>query len=129
MYYDRRIPDDMVDLLLPDGALGWLFPWLRTDAARTAGAHVQTRRNRHGRKRGGIQLYVGRTSPLEVRGRPKGRVRLHADRLYTAMAPDLFDRDVDVGELGPLAGRLEAHAEHAATSASYWSRSRPTPWG
>lgn len=116
MYYDRRIPDDLIDLLLPGGALGWLLPWLSTDVAQAAGAHVQTRRNRHDRKRGGIQLYVGRTSPLEVRGRPKDRVRLHADRFYTAMAPDLFDRDIDVGELGLLTARLEAHAEHAAKS-------------
>jgi len=117
MYYDRRIPDDLIDLLLPDAPLGWLLPWLTSETASASGAHVQTRANQRERKRGGIQLYLGRTSPLEVRGRPGGRVRLHADRTYTAMAPALFGRDLDRAELARLAGRLEAHAEHAAGSA------------
>lgn len=114
MYYDRRIPKELIDLLLPGAPLGWLLPWLETEAAAAAGAHVQTRKNRHDRKRGGIQLYLGRTSPLEVRGRPMGRLRLHADSFYTAMAPDLFVRDLDLAELARLAGKLQAHAEHAA---------------
>ena len=113
MYYDRRVPADLLDLLRPDAALGWVIPWLSTDTAASAGAHVQTRRDRHGRKHGGIQLYLGRTSPLEVRGRPQGRLRLHADRFYQAMTPALFDRDLDPTALAALGPDLAAHAERA----------------
>jgi len=114
MYYDRRIPAEFLDLLQPGAALGWVVPWLSTDAASSAGAHVQTRRDRHGRKHGSIQIYLGRTSPLEVRGRSRGRLRLHADRFYQAMTPHLFARDVEPAALAALAPDLIAHVERAA---------------
>jgi hypothetical protein len=115
MYYDRRVPPAFLDLLLPGAALGWLVPWLTTPAAARAGAHVQTRRDRGGRRHGGIQLYLGRTSPLEVRARPGGRFQLHADPFYRAMAPALFATDFDVAALARAADALRAHAEDAAT--------------
>lgn len=33
MYYDRRVPPELLDLLLPDAALGWLLAWLRANPA------------------------------------------------------------------------------------------------
>ena len=115
MYYDRRVPADLLNLLLPSGALGWMVPWLSTPAAASAGAHVQTRRDRQGRRLGGVQLYVGRTSPMEVRGRPGGRLQLHADRFYRAMAPALFATDFDAPSLARAGDALRAHAQNAAT--------------
>ncbi len=113
MYHDCRIPAERLDLLQPGAAPGWLVPWLSTDAASSAGSHVQARRDRHGCKSGSIRLYLGRTSPLEVRGRPRGRLRLHADRFYQAMTPDLFAHDMDPSELATRAPDLAAHAERA----------------
>ena len=41
MYYDRRVPPALLDLLLPEAPLGWVLPWLRSPepgrARRTAG--------------------------------------------------------------------------------------------
>lgn len=114
VYYDRRVPNDLLELLLPHGPLGWLHPWLSTDAAAAAGAHVQMRRDRDGRRLGGIQLYLGRTSPLEVRGRSKGRMRLHADKFYRAMSTSLFTGDLNHAKLAVIADALREHAERAA---------------
>jgi len=114
VYYDRRIPSALLDLLLPGGALAWLVPWLTTPAAEAAGAHVQTRRDRQSRRYGALQLYVGRTSPLEVRGGTNGRVRLHADPFYRRMNPRLFATDFDAHGLAREADELRAHAERAA---------------
>ncbi|MBL8616016.1 MAG: hypothetical protein JNM72_10445 [Deltaproteobacteria bacterium] len=114
MYYDRRVPGPLLDLLLPDAPLGWLIPWLSTGPAAAAGAHVQTRRDRQGRRHGAIQLYLGRTSPLEVRGRPNGRHSLHADVSYRTMSPRLFAGDLDASGLALLADPLRQHAERAA---------------
>lgn len=114
MYYDRRVPPPLLDLLLPGAPLGWVLPWLSTAEASRAGAHVQTRRDRGGRALGGLQVYLGRTSPLEVRGRPAGRLRLHADPFYTAMSPELFGPDLGPDELSRLAPALQDHVERAA---------------
>lgn len=114
MYYDRRIPPELLNVLLPGAALGWLLPWLATPAAAAVGAHVQTRRNELERRTGAIQLYVGRTSPLEVRARRRGRVRLHADPRYEAMTPELFGHDLELSDLARASGALREHSERAA---------------
>ena len=54
MYYDRRVPPALLDLLLPEAPLGWVLPWLRSPEATSSGAHVQTRRDRGGRRHGGL---------------------------------------------------------------------------
>jgi len=114
MYYDRRVPPALLDLLLPDAALGWLLPWLRSEPAARAGAHVQTRRDRDGRRHGGLQLYLGRTSPLELRATGRGAYRLHADAFYRAMTPELFAATWSAASLAKQAAALQAHVERAA---------------
>ena len=59
MYYDRRVTPALLDLLLPDAPLGWVLPWLRSELAARAGAHVQTRRDRDGRRHGGSRSTWG----------------------------------------------------------------------
>ncbi len=114
MYYNRRVPPELLDLLLPGAPLGWLLPWLRGEVATAAGAHVQTRRDRGDRRRGGLQLYLGRTSPLELRPTGSGGLRLHADPFYRAMSPDLFAARWDGAALEARAGELQSHVERAA---------------
>lgn len=114
MYYDRRVPPSLLDLLLPEAPLGWLLPWLRSEPASRAGAHVQTRRDRDGRRHGGLQLYLGRTSPLELRPIARGGYRLYADAFYRAMAPELFEAAWTDASLTERAGALQAHVERAA---------------
>jgi hypothetical protein len=116
MYYDRRLPDPLLSLLQPEGCLGWLVPWLQTPAAERAHGHVQFRRDRSQRKHGGVQVYVGRTSPLEVRTTGRGRLKLHADPFYQAMTPALFAAEYDEAGLSERATELRAHLEHAATA-------------
>lgn len=118
MYYDRRVPPELINLLLPAGPLGWLLPWLSTPAASVAGAHVQTRRNERGRSGGAIQLYLGRTSPLEVLARSKGRFQLHADLRYRALTPAMFGIDWDLTTLGQAAAALRDHCERATVEAA-----------
>ena len=125
MYLDRRLPDDLLALLLPGGALAWLVPWLASPVAASALGHVQTRRDRGNRKRGSIQVYIGRTSPLDVRAGPRGRLRLHADVAYRKLTYGVFDRDVTVKELGDLRADLETHLEIAAALGT--GEPRPAP--
>lgn len=115
MYYDRRVPQGLLDLLRPGGPLGWVLPWLRSPEAEAAGAHLQTRSDRQDRKHGGLQLYLGRTSPLELRPDARGRLRLQADPFYRALSPDLFGRAWTVDTLDDQA--LHAHVRSAAQQA------------
>ncbi len=117
MYYDRRIPEPLLALVQPEAPLGWLLPWLNTERAARAGAHVQTRRDRGNRRHGGIQVYLGRTSPMEIRGGPRGQFRIHADPFYQELSPGLFDADFDHGQLTARTDALRDHLERAADKA------------
>ncbi len=101
-------------MLSPSGALSWLVPWLREARAAELGGHVQTRWNRQSRRLGGIQIYLGRTSPLEIRGRARGQVRLHADRFYREISPSLFGQDLLPAQCAAMAPELQRHLEDAA---------------
>ena len=114
MYYDRRVPPALLDLLLPEAPLGWFLPWLRSPEAASAGAHVQTRRDRDGRRRGGLQIYLGRTSPLELRPLGRGGYRLHADTFYQSMTPAIFGTTWTEARLADETSALQAHLTRAA---------------
>ncbi len=58
---------------------------------------------------GSIQLYWGRTSPLEFRLRRGRRVRLTADKVYREASRALFSHTVPLERLGALEGELRAH--------------------
>lgn len=114
MYYDRVPALELRALLLPGGALRWLI-----DAAHAhAGMHVQLRRSRGERGRGSVQLYLGRTSPLEVISSREGRVQLSADKRYRALDPALFEDDRALRELEELRPRLEAFVGRVVKTAA-----------
>lgn len=114
IYYDRRVPQELLDLICPDGPLVWLIEWLRSPAAATLGARLDFRREDSDRKRGGLQLYLGRTSPLEVLGRARGRVKLRADAVYEAISPKLFGT-FEATVLHEMEQDLRAHIEACAS--------------
>lgn len=116
MYYDRRIPETLLALLLPGGALQWLLPWVRSEKGASALAHVQLRRDHGGRRNGGIQLYFGRTSPLEIKGSTSERIGIKAHRFYQALSPDLFQGPRSLDELRTLQPRFEEHLDAAAAA-------------
>lgn len=104
MYYDRTISDDLLDAARPGGALGWLVPWVRSDPE----TRIDFRREDGQRKHGGLQVYVGRTSPVEFLGRTRRMVKLTAGQEYRAVTPGLFGT-YRVAVLGSLRGAIEAH--------------------
>jgi len=109
MYYDRRLPPALLDLLEPTGPLGWMVRWVHSPMGEANLAHVQFRKAAGVRVKGGIQLYLGRTSPLEVIGKPKGYVELIADEFYQQVTPELFGRRMPVAELQRITAAVEAH--------------------
>ena len=82
MRYDRRVPDALLDLLLPGGRLGWLRTDL--DHPANAGVHVHLR----GAPQPTIAIYRGRTCVLSI----GQEGRLHADPRYVALRPGLFSQ-------------------------------------
>jgi hypothetical protein len=80
--------------------------------------HVQLRRSRGERDRGSVQLYLGRTSPLEVISKREGRVQLSADKRYRALDPALFEDDRALRKLEELRPRLEAFVGRVASGGS-----------
>lgn len=116
MYYDRVPTPELRALLRPGGALRWLAEL----ALANPGMHLQFRRSRGDRAHGSVQLYLGRTSPLEVVARPSGRFRLSAHATYRALAPELFAGDLVAADLtasrGPLERYLRRVEEGAATA-------------
>lgn len=86
MYYDRHLEQEVLDLILPRGPLHWLVDFVKSDER----SRLDFRRALGDRRRGTIQLYFGRTSPLEVRVVSPGEVELTADQQYRD--PELFGR-------------------------------------
>ena len=72
-------------------------------------AHIQFRRDRRDRRFGSIQLYWGRTSPLEFRLRRGRRIRLNADSTYKAQSAQLFSKVVPIDQLDQLEEELRSH--------------------
>lgn len=86
MYYDRRIGSELVELLAAEGPLSWILSYVRS----TANTRFDFRREDGARKHGALQLYVGRTSPLEIVSKAGGRVRIDAHDVYREISPELF---------------------------------------
>ncbi|MBU0553530.1 hypothetical protein KKB55_13220 [Myxococcota bacterium] len=106
MYYDRSVSNDLLDAAMPGGPLGWLVPWVRSDPE----TRLDFRREDGERKHGGLQVYVGRTSPVEFLGRTGRRVKITAGEEYRAGTPHphIFATH-GAAALGPLQGDIEAH--------------------
>ena len=60
------------------------------------------------RRHGAFQLYVGRTSPLELRRGPGGKVTPKADKTYQALSRSLFSPHREA-ELAGLEGEIREH--------------------
>ena len=114
MYYDRSIHDRLAETIGPGEPLSWLMDHVRSAQGSARHAHVQFRRDRGTRRRGGIQLYWGRTSPLEFRLRADGRVKLHADATYRGLSERLFDEPVAIPRLRSRQADFRAHLERAS---------------
>ena len=84
---------------------------VRSDEGRKRHAHVQFRRDRGARRYGSIQLYWGRTSPLEFRLRRGRQVLLSADRSYKAASAQLFAEPLGIDQLAAREEELRAHLE------------------
>ena len=113
MYYDRSLDPKLVGTLMPGGPLTWLMEHVRSVEGRDLGAHLQFRRNRHERKHSGIQIYWGRTSPLEFLLQPGGEIRLTADHTYRDGNENLFSKRIPVLELRGLEQKLRNHLQLA----------------
>jgi hypothetical protein len=118
MYYDHRLPNDLIRLLEPNGPLSWLSELVRSPWGHDERAHIQWRRDRGGRIDGGIQLYIGRTSPLEVVRKAGSRVQIRADKRYRDVAPTSFGPRIEITDLKSLSAALEAHVREVARNAA-----------
>lgn len=114
MYYDRHIDSELANALMPGGPLTWLMEHVRSSEGRTRHAHLEFRRNRDDRPRGSIQLYWGRTSPLEIWLRRDGKVGLKADESYRKGSKDLLNKPVPISQLHGLEDQLRDHLRRAA---------------
>jgi hypothetical protein len=114
MYYDRRLPTDLLSLLAEGSPLSWMVGHVRSDWGQDNLAHLQFRRANGNRAKGGIQLYLGRTSPLEVVGKTTGHVELAADPFYRGITPSLFGRRIPILELPAVGADLDVHLREAA---------------
>ena len=114
MYYDRCIDEALADAVRPGGTLSWLMDHVRSDEGRMRHAHLQFRRDRGDRRHGSVQLYWGRTSPLEFRLRRGGRVRLNADRVYREVNKGAFSEAIPIEGLGVLESELRAYLREVA---------------
>ena len=111
MYYDRRIAEALAQTIEPGGALCWLLDHVCSEEGAARHAHIQFRRDRHDRRLGSIQLYWGRTSPLEFRLRRGNQVRLNADCTYRAESTELFANTVPINQLNQIEDELRSHLE------------------
>ena len=114
MYYDRRIHDRLAHTLRPGEPLAWLMDHVRSAEGRARHAHIQFRRDDGNRPRGAVQLYWGRTSPLEFKLLANGRIKLHADNTYGALSDRLFSEPVAIDLLAARENDFRAHLERAS---------------
>ena len=128
VYYDRRIPLDLRELL--NGPLAWMVDWLRSREAEAAHARLDFRRARGTRRHGGLQVYLGRTSPLEVLGSARGAYKLTAHDRYKTLTPELFAGRMTAVDLADRESLLRRHlATVAATADPTFLTSEARPHG
>ncbi len=111
IYYDRSIDDQLARTIHRNGPLAWLMDHVRSGDGALRRAHLQFRRDRSNRSLGSIQLYWGRTSPLEFRLRRRGQVRVHADATYQDLSEALFREPIAIRRLRKVESALRAHLE------------------
>lgn len=109
MYYDRRIKEVLARTLQPGGALTWLLDHVCSEEGGNRHAHIQFRRDRSTRRLGSIQLYWGRTSPLEFKLCRNSHVRMNAASTYTAESTHLFSKTVPIDQLEQIEDELRLH--------------------
>jgi hypothetical protein len=115
MYYDRSLEPDFVELFARHGIFGWLGDEvLHSEWARQSLAHMQFRRARGRREMGGIQIYFGRTSPLEILWARDGGVKLMADKAYRNLTKSIFAKTWACDQLMSLSPLLRAHLQSGA---------------
>jgi hypothetical protein len=114
MYYDRRLEDHVCDLLAAGEPLHWLIDFVKSNENH----RLDFRRADGGRHYGTLQLYVGRTSLLEVIGtRDPDKFKLAANARYRKCSPGLFldpeKRNVVVSRarLGNMENDLRDHIQ------------------
>ncbi len=83
MYYDRRIDASLLAQIAAGGPLHWLIDFVRDDEV----ARLDFRKALGARSHGSIQVYMGRTSPLEMQWRTGEQVKLVADAEYVGPPP------------------------------------------
>lgn len=101
IYYDRRLPPDLLALLLPGGPLAWLVEYVRSHD----NSRIEFRANKNKPGTACLQIYCGRGSAAQVFRRADGNVTLKAHKEYRAISPELFDRPYDPAGLQPLLQR------------------------
>lgn len=104
MYYDRRIDASLLAQIAADGPLHWLIDFVRDDKV----ARLDFRKALGPQNHGSIQLYMGRTSALELQWRLGNKVKLVANAKYAKLTPDLF-RTARVEELAELETTIRKH--------------------
>jgi hypothetical protein len=113
-YYNRFLGPELMALVAPGGPLAWMLPLVIQDK----NARLDFRREDHTRNHGGLQIYYGRTSPLEVLGRQRARTKFTANDKYMEMTPDLFGshRTEDLPRLEPLIRQHLSECRERASS-------------
>jgi hypothetical protein len=109
VYYDRSLPDPILGLLRPRGAVDWLVPWMRSDVAAGVLADVQFRRSSGERAHGCVQIYFGGTCPLQFQASSGSLCQMKAHAQYTKIDPGLFGQRVHHDLLRGLSARIQAH--------------------
>ena len=114
MYYDRHIVPELADTLKEGAALAWLVQHVHSAKGRSRHAHIQFRRAPGDRRWGSVQLYWGRTSPLELQWRRGAKLRCVAHATYRQASPELFQESFPLEALEEKEAALRHHLDKAA---------------
>jgi hypothetical protein len=114
MYYDRTIPDELLNLVKLDGSLHWVVDLVNSPWGVERNAHIQFRRDAKNQPLGSVHVYLGRTAILKIEGRAKGRVGFHAADSYQEIYASLqrwplFRGTFSAAELAGLKDELNGY--------------------